>query len=203
MPGRVTQKEISRLFDLVGQHAAREGWRGARDRALLELLYSAGLRLSEAHSLAVGDVDFDAGQVKVYGKGGKERIVPIGRPAVGALRAYLSCRAQRFGAPAPSDPLFLSARGGRLSRRQIQRVVTWFVRRAAEESGLSAHSLRHSFATHLLDAGADLMAIKELLGHASLSTTRTYAHTSRERLKRVYSAAHPRSGRDARGAKSA
>ncbi len=193
LPGYLTQREMSRLFELASQKAAEPGWRGLRDQALMELLYSAGLRLSEAHSLNLAHVDLANGRVKVLGKGRKERIVPIGGHAVDALRAYGRERAQRFGAPARSDPLFTSDRGSRLSRRQIQRIATRYIALVAEESGLSTHSVRHSFATHLLDEGADLMAIKELLGHASLSTTQMYAHTSRERLRQVYRVAHPRS----------
>lgn len=193
LPGYLTQREMSRLFELASQKAAQAGWRGLRDQALMELLYSAGLRLSEAHALNLAHVDLAAGRVKVLGKGRKERIVPIGGHAVDALRAYERERTLRFGAPARSDPLFTSDRGTRLSRRQIQRVATRYIQLVAEESGLSTHSVRHSFATHLLDEGADLMAIKELLGHASLSTTQMYAHTSRERLRQVYRAAHPRS----------
>lgn len=193
LPGYLTQGEMSQLFEFAGQHAAQAGWRGLRDRALLELLYAAGLRLSEMHDLDMADLDLDAARVKVRGKGRKERIVPMGRPAVSALREYGRARQRRFGAAAASDPLFVSERGTRLSRRQIQRVVTGFIALVAEESDLSTHSVRHSFATHLLDQGADLMAIKELLGHASLSTTQMYAHTSRERLKQVYRVAHPRS----------
>jgi integrase/recombinase XerC len=192
LPGYLTQREMSRLFELAAQHAAEADWRGQRDRALLELLYAAGLRLSETYSLNMEDLDLAAGRVKVRGKGRKERIVPIGRHAVAAMREYGRERARCFGAPAATEPLFVSDRGTRLSRRQIQRVVTRFITHVAEESGLSTHSVRHSFATHLLDEGADLMAIKELLGHASLSTTQMYAHTSRERLKQVYRAAHPR-----------
>lgn len=193
LPGYLTQREMSRLFELAAQKAAEPGWRGLRDQALMELLYSAGLRLSEVHSLTLAHLDFDGGRVKVHGKGRKERIVPIGGHAVNALRAYGRERAQQFGAPACTDPLFTSDRGGRLSRRQIQRIATRYIALVAEESGLSTHSVRHSFATHLLDEGADLMAIKELLGHASLSTTQMYAHTSRERLRQVYRVAHPRS----------
>jgi integrase/recombinase XerC len=193
LPGYLTQGEMSRLFELAGQHAAQAGWRGLRDRALLELLYAAGLRLSETHGLNTADLDLVAARVKVRGKGRKERIVPVGRHAVSALREYGRERERHFGVAAASDPLFVSERGSRLSRRQIQRVVTDFIALVAEESDLSTHSVRHSFATHLLDQGADLMAIKELLGHASLSTTQIYAHTSRERLKQVYRVAHPRS----------
>lgn len=193
LPGYLTQREMSRLFELAAQKAAEPGWRGRRDQALMELLYSAGLRLSEVYSLTLAQLDLETGRVKVHGKGRKERIVPIGGCAVEALRAYGRQREQRFGKPARTDPLFTSDRGGRLSRRQIQRIATRYIGLVAEESGLSTHSVRHSFATHLLDGGADLMAIKELLGHASLSTTQMYAHTSRERLRKVYRAAHPRS----------
>ena len=193
LPGYLTQSEMSRLFELVVLRTADVGWRGARDLALMELLYSAGLRLSELHGLDNENLDLEALQVRVLGKGRKERIVPIGQPAATAIRVYQDQRGQRFGPPSSADPVFVSERRTRLSRRQIQRVVTRFVASVAEESGLSTHSIRHSFATHLLDAGADLMAIKELLGHASLSTTRVYAHTSRDRLRQVYRYAHPRS----------
>jgi integrase/recombinase XerC len=189
LPGYLSQDEMLRMIERAGDG----GWRGARDGALIELLYAAGLRLSEVHSLNREDLDPDTGQVKVRGKGRKERIVPVGRSAVQALSAYTKDRERRFGTVSPSDPLFVSENGNRLSRRQIQRVVTRQIELVAEESGLSTHSVRHSFATHLLDEGADLMAIKELLGHSSLSTTQMYAHTSRERLKQVYRVAHPRS----------
>jgi tyrosine recombinase XerC len=192
LPGYLTQKEMLRLFQLAGRQASESGWRGTRDRALLELLYAAGLRLSEVNTLCVSDLRVDSREVKVRGKGGKERIVPIGRHAATALREYGKTRQDAYGKPVPSDPLFLSDRGKRLSRRQIQRIVGGFISLVAEESGLSTHSVRHSFATHLLDEGADLMAIKELLGHSSLSTTQIYAHTSRERLKQVYRVSHPR-----------
>ncbi len=192
LPGYLTQREMTRLFELAVPGNGESDWKSVRDRALVELLYSAGLRLSEVHGLAKKDLDLSAGRVKVRGKGNKERIVPVGRQACTAIRAYEAVREERFGAPAPTDPLFVSNRGARLSRRQIQRIVTRLIAAVAEEGGLSTHSVRHSFATHLLDEGADLMAIKELLGHASLSTTQMYAHTSRERLKQVYKHAHPR-----------
>jgi integrase/recombinase XerC len=183
---------MTELFELAGHSPEEAGWRGARDRALVELLYTAGLRLSEVFGLDLGDVDRTAGRIKVHGKGGKERIVPLGRIARDALQGYDRARRQQFGEPGSTDALFVSERGSRLSRRQIQRIVTGYIARVAEEGDLSTHSIRHSFATHLLDQGADLMAIKELLGHASLSTTQMYAHTSRERLRQVYRAAHPR-----------
>lgn len=198
LPGYLTQSEMSRLFELIALSRPEVGWRGARDRALLELLYSAGLRLSEVHGLSDRDVDHPAGStatsttVRVRGKGNVERIVPVGRFANTAIRDYVRARDERFGVAGDAQPLFVSDRGARLSRRQIQRIVTVAVRLVADESDLSTHSIRHSFATHLLDEGADLMAIKELLGHASLSTTRMYAHTSRERVKQVHRLAHPR-----------
>jgi integrase/recombinase XerC len=193
LPNYLSQQEMERLFGLAGARASRrERWRAARDNALVELLYSAGLRLSEVHGLNAADLDRASARLKVRGKGRKERIVPVGRVALEALDVYERERERRFGMTSPGDPLFLSKSETRLSRRQIQRVVTGFIGLAAEEGGLSTHSVRHSFATHLLDEGADLMAIKELLGHSSLSTTQMYAHTSRERLKRVYRMAHPR-----------
>ncbi len=192
LPGYLSQREMSRLFDLVAQQAAEVGWRGYRDQALMELLYSCGLRLSEIYGLNLSDLDLDASRVRVEGKGRKERIVPLGRRAASAQEAYRRERECEYGEVGAAEPLFVSERGTRLSRRQIQRIVTRFIRMVAEEAGLSTHSIRHSFATHLLDGGADLMAIKELLGHASLSTTQMYAHTSRERLRQVYEVAHPR-----------
>lgn len=193
LPNYLSQREMERLFDLAGGRVSRhERWRAARDNALVELLYSAGLRLSEVHGLNAADLDRASARLKVRGKGRKERIVPVGRAALKALDAYERERERRFDVTSPGEPLFVSQNGARLSRRQIQRVVTRFIGLAAEEGGLSTHSVRHSFATHLLDEGADLMAIKELLGHSSLSTTQMYAHTSRERLKQVYRTAHPR-----------
>lgn len=192
LPVHLSRRQIDELFEIARLRAGDDGWRGLRNLALLELLYTAGLRLSEVRDLNVEDLDLAADRVRVRGKGDKDRIVPVGRPAAAALRRYDSERRRRFEAVGPEGPLFVSERGGRLSRRQIQRIVSGFISKVAEEKGLSTHSIRHSFATHLLDSGADLMAIKELLGHVSLSTTRIYAHTSRERLKRVYRQAHPR-----------
>jgi integrase/recombinase XerC len=162
---------------------------------IVELLYGSGIRLSELHGLDFGDLDLVGDQVKVRGKGRKERFVPLTRKAVAAVRRYEPRPAEALRPAAPAADrraLLLSARGRRLSRRGIQKVVEDMLGRAAVDAGLSVHSFRHSFATHLLDAGADLMAVKELLGHVTLSTTRVYTHTSRERLKQVYRAAHPR-----------
>ena len=192
LPGHLSRSEMERLFELVETRASTGGWHGARNRALLELLYSCGLRLSELQTLDRSNLDLDACYVKVLGKRAKERMVPLGSAAAAALALYDRARTERFGAAGDGDALFVSERGNRLSRRQIQRIVKGFIDLTIEEGGLSTHSLRHTFATHLLDGGADLMSIKELLGHAALSTTQIYAHTSRARLRRVYRSAHPR-----------
>jgi integrase/recombinase XerC len=196
LPGHADSGEVDVLFALVEARAAENTLVGTRDLVILELLYGSGLRLSELHGLDLPDLDPVGEQVKVRGKGRKERIVPLTRAALAALRRYEPRRAEAVTSDTPTADrraLLLSARGRRLSRRAIQLSVGELLEEAAAGRQLSAHSLRHSFATHLLDAGADLMAVKELLGHVSLSTTRIYTHTSRERLKQVYRAAHPRS----------
>lgn len=193
LPGWLTREETERVFELAENRAAEGGFRGPRDLAILETFYATGMRLSELQGLDLADLDLVADQVKVRGKGRKERILPLGSAAVRALRRYEPRRNEVLAAGgAERKAVFLSERGKRLSTRQLQNIVTRLLTRVAEEAGLSPHSLRHSFATHLLDAGADLMSVKELLGHASLSTTRIYTHTSQERLKRVYDQAHPR-----------
>jgi len=201
LPGYLTEDRTERLFDYLRIRATHDGGLVAvRNRALLELIYSCGLRLAEVQQLNVGDLELQALQVRVRGKGGKQRIVPLGREAAGALTGYLGLRGETAAAAgdavyrSPDAPLFLSLRGGRLSRRQIQRAVSSTLDAVARGEGLSTHALRHSFATHLLDRGADLIAVKEMLGHVSLSTTRVYTHTSVERLQRVYKLAHPRAG---------
>lgn len=194
LPAWLSQADVGKLFAAVEARAADGGFRGARDHAMVEVLYSSGLRLAELQALDVADADLLADQIRVLGKGRKERIVPLGGAAVRALRRYEPRRREvlRASSSGERDALFVSANGRRLSARRIQQIVRGFLDDVGEGAGLSTHSIRHSFATHLLDAGADLMAVKELLGHASLSTTRIYTHTSTERLKRVYDAAHPR-----------
>jgi integrase/recombinase XerC len=159
-----------------------------RDRAILELLYSCGLRVSELTGLAIGDLDLAGGMVRVLGKGGKERIVPVGSRALEAVREYLSGRGELAG----SGPLFLNTRGQRINRRSVARIVDAHVLRIAAFKRISPHVLRHTFATHMLEGGADLRAIQELLGHASLSTTQKYTHVSIDRLMEVYDKAHPK-----------
>lgn len=161
---------------------------GRRDRAILETFYSTGMRLSELLQLRYQDIDFPDGLVKVMGKRRKERILPMGRPARDALRAYLDS-----DPPRPGEVIFRNGRGNRLSSRSVERLVNNYVRRAGGmPPGISPHSLRHSFATHLLDKGADLRSVQELLGHANLSTTQIYTHVTAEKLKAVYRKAHPR-----------
>ncbi|NIP82372.1 MAG: tyrosine-type recombinase/integrase, partial [Gemmatimonadetes bacterium] len=181
LPGWLTRSDVDRLFVLAENRAAEGGFRGARDLAILETFYATGMRLSELQGLSVRDIDLVSDQVKVRGKGRKERIVPLGGAAVRALRRYEPRRREllRTCDRPDRDALFVSESGRRLSARRIQALVREYLDAVADEGELSTHSLRHSFATHLLDAGADLMAVKELLGHASLSTTRIYTHTSK------------------------
>lgn len=194
LPGWLGRGEVDRLFDHAELRAAEGTFQALRNLAILETFYATGMRLSELHQLDMADLDLIGDQVKLRGKGRKERIVPLGRAAVLALRRYEPRRMEILARMPNGDrrAVFLSSRGRRLSRRQIQLIVRKALDAASGDAELSTHSLRHTFATHLLDAGADLMAVKELLGHASLSTTRIYTHTSRERLKRVYDQAHPR-----------
>ena len=193
LPAWLARGELDRLFQAAETRAAENSFTGTRDLAILETFYATGMRLSELHLLDMADLDLVADQVRVRGKGRKERIVPLGRAAVTALRRYELRRAEVVArTDGDRRAVFLSLRGRRLSRRAIQLIVRQLLDQASDDAELSTHSLRHSFATHLLDAGADLLAVKELLGHASLSTTRIYTHTTRERLKRVYERAHPR-----------
>jgi integrase/recombinase XerC len=160
----------------------------ARDDALLELLYGSGLRIGEACALGPADLDLDRGRAVVLGKGGKQRAVPLSDPAVGALRRWIDGPRRALAADASDiDALFLNRRGRRLTPRDARRILD---RRAAAPT--HPHALRHTFATHLLDGGADLRAVQELLGHADLATTQRYTHVSRERLRSVYDATHPR-----------
>ena len=166
---------------------------GLRDRALLELLYATGLRVSELVGLSLPDVDLPGRQVRTVGKGRKERIVPFGEKAAEALAAWLPARlALLRGRRVRGEPLFLNARGGRLTDRSVRRVLDRALAAAEVSRHASPHALRHSFATHLLSAGADLRTIQELLGHASLATTQKYTHLDVERLMEVYRKSHPK-----------
>lgn len=175
----------------------REDAIGARDRAMWEVLYGSGLRVSELVSLDLERIDLDRGWVRVLGKGSKERDVPLTRAAISALRHYLSLRSQLCGEDGIVDgrALFLNARGGRLTDRSVRRNLGDALDKAGTQERVSPHGLRHSFATHLLDGGADLRTIQQMLGHASLATTQRYTHVSLDRLMQVYDDAHPRARR--------
>lgn len=190
LPSFLDRAETDLLFAAAERRAAEGGFLQTRDWAMLELFYATGMRLAELAGLSEGDLDLVSDQVKVRGKGKKERLLPVGGHAARALRAYLR---QREGmGTGDRRALFLNARGGRITPRGVQLAVRGLLDRLPRGRELHVHSLRHSFASHLLDAGADLRAVQELLGHASLSTTQVYTHTSVERLKQVYHQAHPR-----------
>ena len=208
LPRTLPLKELERALDRIAgaDPVAR------RDRALLELAYSSGLRLAELVGLNGGDLDWEARLLRVRGKGGHQRVVPFGAAAGEALERYLASTGRSpegprasGGVPATAgparpglerarriEPLFINARGARLSRRTVQRVVRRRLAEAAGGLGVSPHSLRHSFASHLLDRGADLRAIQEMLGHRSLASTQIYTHVSNRRLRQAYERAHPR-----------
>ncbi len=165
---------------------------GARDRAILETLYSSGIRVSEVVAINRGDLDIEGGQLKVKGKGRRERAVPIGSHAMGAIARYLT-RAEAERVPMdPTCPLFVNKLGSRLSSRSVRRKVSKYLKIAGLDPDISPHTIRHSFATHLLDNGADLRAVQELLGHQSLSSTQVYTHLTTARMREAYDRAHPR-----------
>ena len=190
LPGHLTRGDASAVFAEAEKRAEQNTLSSARDLVILELLYGSGLRLSELHGVDLASIDPGSKLVRVMGKGRKERIVPVSEAALRAIAHYEPRRTEVKGRA--DDALLVNARGGRLSRRSIQAAVSACFDVAAGARGLSAHALRHSFATHLLEAGADLLAVKELLGHVSLSTTQIYTHTTKDRLLRVYRDAHPR-----------
>jgi integrase/recombinase XerC len=195
LPGYLDRAQIELLFQMAEARAMEGAFTDVRNLAILELFYSTGMRLSELAGLNRSDVDLVSQQVKVRGKGRKERILPVGDHAVLAMRNYESKRDELLrglGAAGDRTAFFLSKPGKRIGVRNVQLVVSKFLDEIDEDAGLSVHSLRHTFATHLLDAGADLRAVQELLGHASVATTQIYTHTSVERLKQVYRSSHPR-----------
>jgi integrase/recombinase XerD len=183
--------EIEQVEALLGAVAGDDP-RALRDRALLETLYAAGLRVSEATALDLDDVDLDDGAVRAFGKGAKERLVPLGRSARKALEAYLVRGRPALARPRSGPALFLNAQGARLTRQGCWKILRRHAKRAGLESHVSPHVLRHSFATHLLAGGADIRSVQELLGHASLATTQVYTKVTQERLREVYLRAHPR-----------
>jgi integrase/recombinase XerC len=190
---RLPQFLDERAAELLMDQPDRSSPGGARDRAILELFYSTGMRLAELIGVRVQDLDSRQGTVKVTGKGSRERILPVGSRALQAIEDYLDVRAQLIP-PGHADPgtLFVTARGRPMHGRGINTMVQRCIAAVSEIEKKSPHVLRHSFATHLLNRGADIFAVKELLGHASLSTTQVYTHTSTDRLRKIYSRAHPR-----------
>jgi integrase/recombinase XerC len=204
LPAHLGEAEMARLLEMPDASTPL----GRRDRAILELFYASGLRLSELVGLDLDDVNLHGRMVRVLGKGGKERIVPFNHSAEAAVRAWLSdqrgfgqtpppANGQRGQTPkgrarAPRRPLFLNYQGGRLSTRSVDRIVRKYVAACSTRFGISPHALRHSFATHLLERGADLRAIQELLGHARLSTTQRYTHVNAAQLMDAYRKAHPK-----------
>lgn len=191
LPQTVHSEDIDRMMELADGDAPRQ----RQDRALLELFYGCGIRLAELVRLDWKDIDFEARQAKIFGKGAKQRIVPVGKQALRALRRHRETLRQLYGPQTDADArqaVFLAVHGQRMYDRAVQRIVENYLKRTSEVTQKSPHVLRHSFATHLLDRGADIRVIKELLGHASLAATQVYTHTSVERLKNVYEQAHPR-----------
>ena len=193
LPKAIAVEEVERLLEAAGADGSPLA---LRDRALLELLYSTGARISEAVGLDVDDLERDSGLVRVDGKGGKQRMVPVGSYARRAVDAYLVRARPALAATGRGTPaLFLNARGGRLSRQSAWTVLRAAAARAGLSVEVSPHTLRHSFATHLLDGGADVRVVQELLGHASVTTTQVYTLVTVDRLREVYAAAHPRARR--------
>jgi integrase/recombinase XerC len=192
MPAHLSEEEMDRLLAAPADDAPL----GRRDRAILELFYASGLRLSELVGLGVDDVNLSAQMVRTLGKGGKQRLVPFNKSTAAAIRSYLKDRERLVRNPSrnrrTSDPLFVNYRGTRLTVRSVDRLVRRYASSSGARPGISPHALRHSFATHLLQRGADLRAIQELLGHARLSTTQRYTHVNAAQLLDVYRKSHPK-----------
>ena len=187
LPSFLALEEMVRLLEAPDLSTPQ----GQRDRALMELLYASGLRVSELVSLNLGRVNLDTNEIRVWGKGAKERVVLMGKPAARTLSAYLSQSRPKLLGKKRSDALFLNRYGGRLVARRVQRILGKYANIAGINKRVYPHMLRHTFATHLLDGGADLRVVQELLGHASLSSTQIYTHVSKSQAKKVYLSAHP------------
>lgn len=191
LPEFVDQRPMDQLFSKV---AWPEGFDGLRDRLMMELLYGTGMRLAELLGLTPADVDLRRGTLRVLGKRNKERILPMAPPLAALLRVYLKERTHLQAPPGPQDPLLLQRTGEPLTRRAVQRRVSHYLGAVTPQQKRSPHVLRHTFATHLLNNGADLNAVKELLGHASLAATQVYTHNTVEKLRKAHQQAHPRGG---------
>lgn len=191
LPKTANIEDLNRMMELAPANTPQS----TQDRSILELFYSTGIRLTELVNLNVDDINFELNQIKVLGKGAKQRIVPLGQRTASVLKKHLKNKAELYGDRTDSDArkaVFLASGGQRIYQRAVQRLVKDYLERASEVTQKSPHVLRHSFATHLLDKGADIRIIKELLGHSNLASTQVYTHTSVERLKNVYELAHPR-----------
>ena len=191
LPKTVRSSEIAAMIDLADLTKPEQ----IQERAILELLYTTGIRVSELTNLNLTDMDLSRKQITVFGKGNKERSLPLGNKAIEALEDHLKNRQKLFTSKSDNDTkkaLFIASEGGRIYPRKVQRIVKEYFMKISEVTQKSPHILRHSFATHLLDAGADIRIIKEFLGHSSLASTQIYTHTSVERLKNIYTQAHPR-----------
>jgi len=187
LPAVLSVEEVNSLLEAPGRKRM-----GIRDRAILETLYATGARVSEVARLEPGSINFEFGYLRCFGKGSKERIVPVGRQAVAAVQRYLSGVRPRLVGAKETRTLFVSRTGGPLRRESIWRLVKKYALAAGIRKNISPHTLRHSFATHLLQGGADLRAVQEMLGHADISTTQLYTHVDRDRLKAVHKQYHPR-----------
>lgn len=192
LPNFLTETEIKALLEVVLSDPTPAG---LRDRAILELLYGAGIRVSELVKLNLSDLELEGGEVKVLGKGHKERIALLGRYGIRALKDYISKGRSRLATPQSGRVLFLNTRGTRLTARSVERMIRGLPQKAGIAKQITPHTLRHTFATHLLSRGADLRTVQELLGHTSLQTTQIYTHVTKEKMKQVYDEAHPRARR--------
>ena len=188
LPGVLSKGEVERLITQPDTSKPK----GLRDRAMLELLYATGLRVSELIKLKISDINLEAGYLKTMGKGSRERVVPMGQKAIEAVKEYLSYRHHGMKKGASSPYLFLSSRGHPMTRQGFWKIIKKYAIQAHIRKGITPHSIRHSFASHLLEAGADLRSVQIMLGHADISTTQIYTHVTRERLKEIHRKCHPR-----------
>lgn len=188
MPDVLTQKEVEAIIE-----ASRgKGWQAVRDYAILEIFYASGLRVSELVDLKTTSINFDVGFVRAIGKGSKERLIPLGKKAREAIQLYLSKSRPKVAGASAGDTLFLSRLGKKISRQSVWALVKIYAKKANIKKTIKPHSMRHTFATHLLEHGADLRSVQEMLGHADISTTQIYTHVDKERLKSVHKEFHPR-----------
>lgn len=188
VPDVLSKKEVEDILEAPDKN----GWMGIRDRAILELMYATGLRVSEVKDLKKANTNLEAKFVRCVGKGGKERIVPLGRRAQDAVKEYLSAAREKTFKKSLDDHLFLSRLGRKISRQSLWKMIARYAREAGIKKTITPHTLRHSFATHLLEGGAELRGVQEMLGHADISTTQIYTHIDKERLRGIHKKFHPR-----------